>query len=108
VPGSIFSDLSLGPNALLRLGARPVLTARDILEAIGVSDQLGLAASPSSTATTDLSEGVVQLARGEELTVDELAARGGVAVQEMLLELLKLELEGKVERLEDGRYSLRG
>ncbi|NIQ60055.1 MAG: DNA-protecting protein DprA, partial [Gemmatimonadetes bacterium] len=36
VPGSILSDLSVGPNALLRLGARPVVTPRDVLETLGL------------------------------------------------------------------------
>ncbi len=36
VPGNIFSVLSVGPNTLLRVGARPLLTPRDLFDAIGV------------------------------------------------------------------------
>ncbi len=35
VPGSIFSRKSDGPNMLIRLGATPVCTSEDILEALG-------------------------------------------------------------------------
>ena len=35
VPGSIFSKNSEGPNMLIRLGATPVRTSEDILEALG-------------------------------------------------------------------------
>ena len=34
VPGQIFSKQSVGPNTLLRLGARPLLTATDVLELV--------------------------------------------------------------------------
>ncbi len=36
VPGSIFSSTSEGPTMLLRLGATPVATSEDILEALGI------------------------------------------------------------------------
>lgn len=35
VPGSIFSELSQGPNELIRMGAIPVTSSREILEALG-------------------------------------------------------------------------
>lgn len=35
VPGSIFSELSQGPNELIRMGAIPVISSREILEALG-------------------------------------------------------------------------
>lgn len=37
VPGSIFSDLSYGPNNMLRTGATSVTCAEDVLEALGIS-----------------------------------------------------------------------
>ena len=39
------------------------------------------------------------------MTVDELAARTGVGVAEVLGELLRLEVAGVVERLADGRFA---
>ena len=36
VPGEITSALSVGTNALLRIGATPVTGARDVLEALGI------------------------------------------------------------------------
>jgi len=98
VPGSIFSPQSLGPNALLRLGARPVLTPRDVLQLLPVVDGGG---QPPWAAREGL------LSHGEALTVDELAERSGVPVEALSVRLLELELEGEVERLGDGRYALR-
>lgn len=98
VPGSIFSPQSLGPNALLRLGARPVLTPRDVLQVVPVPDGVGRRERAAR-------EGL--LSHGEALTVDELAARSGLAVEALSARLLELELEGELERLGDGRYALR-
>ena len=99
VPGSIFSEVSLGPNALLRLGAQPLLVPRDVLDAVGVAE---VSASPRGADELD---GILE--PGDELTVDELARRRGVDIQEMLATLLELELAGGVERLPDGRYCRR-
>ena len=104
VPGGIFSELSIGPNTLLRLGARPLLTARDVLEVV----------APGAARTADArverpGDGwlLAKLPAGVARTVDELAADASVALPVLLPELLRLELEGAVERLPDGRFARR-
>ena len=97
VPGSVFSEVSVGPNALIRLGAQPLLTPGDALDLVGVDAVAGAPGAPA------VAQGLLEL--GEEVTVDELAHREGVAVPVMLARLLELEIAGRVERLADGRYS---
>ena len=46
-----------------------------------------------------------RLEPGAACSPDELAARSGASVAEVLAELLRLELAGLVERLDDGRYA---
>jgi DNA processing protein len=100
VPGNIFSELSVGPNTLLRVGARPLLTPRDLFEAIGHE-------SPAETQSPP-EEGLLRLIGvGEALTADEIAIRAGIAVSEVLGDLLALELAGEISRGEDGQYSRR-
>lgn len=101
VPGAIFSKLSVGPNTLLRLGARPLLTAADVLELVAPQSSSGGAVRNRSA------EGwlLARLEAGDAATVDELSARTGAAVAEVLGELLRLEVDGAVERLADGRYA---
>jgi DNA processing protein len=98
VPGNIFSALSVGPNTLLRVGARPLLTPRDLFEAIGCESPAEAESSPE--------EGVLRfIGAGEALTADEIATRAEIAVGEVLGDLLALELAGEISRGADGQYS---
>jgi DNA processing protein len=101
VPGNIFSELSIGPNALLRLGARPLLTPRELLESVGVDP-----AAAAAGAAPD-SELLEHIAAGEAVSADEIAGRCSRPVHELLPELLELELAGSIERQADGRYARR-
>jgi DNA processing protein len=97
VPGNIFSELSIGPNTLLRVGARPLLTPRDLFDAVGES--------PSRGVNTGTESGLLKFVpMAEALTADEIAARSGAPVGEVLAELLRLELSGDLQRESDGRY----
>jgi DNA processing protein len=101
VPGSILSEVSVGPNTLLRLGSRPMLTPRDVLDAIGCR-------APERPSRTAVRHPLLEhLGPGESLTTDELVARSGLDVTEVHGALLELELDGRVERSRDGRYQLR-
>lgn len=102
VPGPIFSELSVGPNTLLRLGARPLVTARDVLEVVAPGAACGAGARAERSDDGWL---LAKLPAGTARTVDELAADAGVAVPLLLSELLRRELEGTVERLPDGRFA---
>lgn len=102
VPGSILSELSVGPNTLLRLGARPLLTPRELLDELGVT-----AAAAAQVAAGRNDHGVLAVLQGgEALAVDDLAERTRTEVPQLLAELLELELAGHVERQADGRYCL--
>ena len=102
VPGSILSPVSVGPNTLLRLGARPLLTPRDVFDAIGYDP-------PETTGDSrdDAHPVLDHLPAGEDATTDELVARSGLTVTEVHTALLDLELRGVIERLADGRFQRR-
>jgi DNA processing protein len=102
VPGSILSPLSVGPNTLLRLGARPLLTPRDVFDAIGYEPP-----ETAGDAAEDAHPVLDHLPAGEDATTDELVARSGLTVTEVHTALLDLELRGVVERSADGRFQRR-
>jgi DNA processing protein len=100
VPGPIFSDRSVGPNTLLRLGATPLLTPADLFDAV----EPPRAAPPVPAAPEGVSGLLEHLPPGEAMSVDGLAAAAGGAVAGVLAELLRLELAGVVARDLDGRF----
>jgi DNA processing protein len=98
VPGEITSSLSAGTNALLRLGATPVTSAEDVLEAYGIEASEAPRVALGETAETL----VARLASGA-LTADEIARAADVEPGEVAAALVELELAGRVT-LEDGVY----
>lgn len=102
VPGPIFSHTSVGPNTLLRVGARPLLVPSDVLEVVRPGYR-----APAVT-TTDPGRGdelLAHLPPGCALTADQIAAAAGMGVGDVLARLLNLEVSGTVERAVDGRYA---
>ncbi|GEJ56210.1 DNA-processing protein DprA [Anaeromyxobacter diazotrophicus] len=98
VPGDVRLEGSAGPLALLRQGAKVAASARDLLEALGLSGQLSLLPAPAGAE-----------AGGEEATVlaalgrvprhaDEVARAAGVPPAAALSALLLLELRGLCEQ----------
>ncbi|MBI4135007.1 MAG: DNA-protecting protein DprA [Candidatus Sungbacteria bacterium] len=100
VPGSIFSETSKGPNRLIKDGAIPALSPKDILEFYGKEE---VAPSRPAEVMSELEQEVLLLLR-EPALFDDLKAKSGQAVAELQATLSLLELKGKIRELEPGRY----
>lgn len=99
VPGEITSSLSAGTNALLRLGATPLTSPADVLEALGIA----LAAPEPKPAVSPPAAAVLERLRAEPAAADELARASGLSAAALAVALAELELAGLV-RQEDGIY----
>lgn len=107
IPGSIHSPLSRGCHALIRQGAKLVETAQDI------TDELGGSLPSKRPATTSLTnddavkqdEHPLLHALGHDpLPLEVLQARTGLETAVLKAQLLELELNGLLTRLEGGRF----
>ncbi len=108
IPGSIHSPLAKGCHQLIRQGAKLVESAADILEELRWNAAAAPDVAPAPTlAETDHAQ-LLAAAGHDPVSVDQLAARSGLAASELQAALLSLELQGKVERLPDGRYQKLG
>lgn len=90
VPGEITSALSVGTNALLRLGAAPLIGAGDVLASFGIEPEV---AQPECSPLLELLPA----------TADELVRRTGLGASEIARALVELELAGRVSA-SDGLY----
>jgi DNA processing protein len=93
VPGEITSALSVGSNALLRLGATPLTRATDVLEALGVEP-----AQPTPPPELDEeAERLLGRIRDGPSSADELARATGLSAGRVAVLLSELELAGVVQ-----------
>jgi DNA processing protein len=90
VPGEITSSLSKGTNALLRIGATPLTSADDVLEALGIAPP-GPADPPAEHAA---------LLERLPATADELTRATGLAAGPLAAVLCELEVAGLVAQAE--------
>ncbi len=107
VPGSVFSPLSTGTHGLIRDGAGLVQNARDVLAALGVTQEvLDDPLSPPSSLRVAVSPGrdgiLSHLSDVLSLTAAEIARKLQLPVAEVLGRLTALELDGAVRRHHDG------
>ena len=98
VPGEITAALSAGTNELLRQGAAPLLSAADVLSALGLEP----ARRPPPDLSAAAADVLVILADGPRV-VDELVARSRRTSGEVAAALVELELAG-VAAHADGVY----
>lgn len=98
VPGEITSALSVGANALLRLGATPLTSPGDVLESLGFVPALP---PPAELGETPLR--VLEALGREPSGVDRLVRETGLDAAEVATALAELELSGAVAEA-DGRY----
>ena len=112
IPGSIFSQSSLGCNRLIQQGAKLVTKGRDILDEYEdwQNDcQLSLFEMQSNESITQEEERILNLLTPDEpLSIDEIIYRleqGSAGTVAGIL--LQLELQGLVQRHPSGGYTAR-
>ena len=113
IPGSIHNPLSRGCHQLIRQGAKLVEAADDILSELaplaGHMLQTVDQSTGSDPSPVEVDEEYVKLLEAighDPVNADELVARSGLTIDQVSSMLLILELEGKIEKLSGGRYSL--
>jgi DNA processing protein len=100
VPGEITAALSAGTNALLKLGATPLTSSRDVLDALGVEPPEPVS---SGGGVSPVAARVLELVREAPRGADELTARGALDAGAVSVALTELELAGLVAAA-DGVY----
>jgi DNA processing protein len=99
VPGEITSGLSAGTNDLLRQGAAPLTSVRDVLDALGIEST---SVAPTS-AVSDAAAALLALLGDGASGMDELVRTSGLSSAEVAAALVELELAGLAAQA-DGVY----
>lgn len=102
LPGRVDHPMARGCHRLIREGAGLVETPEELLEELGWRSRVREEGEAAGTPATPLERALV----GETLDAGELAARLGLPVGQVLVQLVRLELEGRVVRGPGGLYRL--
>jgi DNA processing protein len=115
LPGSIHNPLARGCHKLIRQGAKLVETADDIVAELAPLASHLLQNSLESTtheAPPEHDDNEYKHLKKhlghDPVSIDELAENSGLTIDQVSSMLLILELQGEVESLSGGRYSLLG
>lgn len=122
LPGDINKEASFGTNLLIRNGAIPVISPKDILE--DMSAQLksllkeykaeNLEQKIKNETVGDLSENektIYELIKHEPISIDAISEKVShlnITLSELITILLKIELKGLIEKLPGQIYSIKG
>lgn len=102
VPGSIFSEQSAGTNKLIKQGACPVTSAKDIIERLDLEDCLGI---NSYELFLNIEEKIVYENLGNSvISADELAIKAGLKIGQISAALSELELRSLVKSDGQGNF----
>jgi len=110
VPGRIDQPTSAGCHQLIREGATLVTSVDDILSELGfplpllAASQLRLGKRRAEAHSPAEAAVVKALRGGEQLTLDGLAERTRIAVDQLAPAIVLLELRGEVTKRADGRF----
>jgi DNA processing protein len=100
VPGSIFSENSKGTHMLIRLGATPITSSEDILEALGIeitSNESGVLQSNTNARIplTDDEHKIFELI-AEPIARDLLIYKSGMPITQITALLSVMEIKGLI------------
>jgi len=106
VPGSIYSANSIGPNNLIKLGAKLVGGAQDILEELNLRNLAVNIAVQKIVADTKEEEIILEILSAEPTSVDKIVQTTKLETAVVNSTLSVMEMKGKVKNLGGTQYVL--
>ncbi len=106
VPGSIFSDNSSGPNNLIKMGAKLVNSAQDILEELNLKNLASNIAVAKIAPDNEQEALILNILSHDPLPIDSIVQETKMSAAEVGATLSLMEMKGKIKNLGGGQYVL--
>jgi len=106
LPGSIFSPNSVGPNNLIKMGARPVTSYADILETLNLAMAGEFIENLSICPDTAEEEIILKILTHEPLHIDKIIEESKLEPSIINSNLTLMEMKGKVKNIGGMHYIL--
>lgn len=106
VPGSIFSDNSSGPNNLIKMGAKLVNSAQDILEELNLKNLAANVAVSKIAPDNEQEDLILKVLSHEPVPVDKIVQETKMSAAQVNATLSLMEIKGKIKNLGGAQYVL--
>ncbi|MEK7575191.1 MAG: DNA-processing protein DprA [Patescibacteria group bacterium] len=97
IPGSIFSSTSAGPHMLIRLGATPITSSAELLDALGLAPTEPSTLNPSTYSDCSPDELKIIALLQTPTSRDELIRASGLSARETNTVLSMMEIKGLIK-----------
>ncbi|NQU77304.1 DNA-protecting protein DprA [Candidatus Falkowbacteria bacterium] len=106
VPGNINARTSIGPNNLIKMGAKAITCASDILETLDLTQATDFIENQKIVPDSPEEEALLPLLSREPVHIDELTRSSKLPVSSITSTLTMMEMKGKVKNLGHMNYVL--
>ncbi len=106
VPGPIYSRQSQGPNNLIKMGARPVTDAKEILEDLNVGFAFQAQEPPRLSGDSPAESLLLKTISLEPMHINEIVKQTELSAADASSALTFLEMKGKIRNLGGQQYIL--
>ncbi len=106
LPGNIYSPISEGTNKLIKLGAKPVTSTQDVLEALNLNQATENIKTKKIIGETEEEKKIVRHLTHEGIHVDELVRLTKLDTSTINSTLTIMEMKGMVKNLGGMQYVL--
>lgn len=103
VPGSVFSETSVGTNKLIKMGAKMVTSCEDILEELNIEDKTNKVEARQIIPDSPEEEILLRLLK-QPILIDSLVKKSGLETSLINSTLIQMEIKGKVTNLGGSQY----
>lgn len=104
VPGSVFSPVSIGPNKLIKMGARAVTSVEDVLETLNLAHIADFIQNKKTIPASPEEEKILENLSAEPTHVDKIIFASGLDAAKVGAILTLMEMKGMVKNLGGMNY----
>lgn len=104
VPGNVYSKTSIGPNNLIKMGAKAVTGALDIIDALDLQLAQQFIQNKKVIADTKEEEILLQFLSSEPIHIDEIIQKSKLNTSIINSTLTMMEMKGKVKNIGSNYY----
>jgi DNA processing protein len=106
VPGNIYSPVSIGPNLLIKQGAKAVSSGAEIIEALDLARITAYIDNKKILPETKEEELIITNLSHEPIHIDSLTRLTGLTTSTVSSTLVMMEMKGMVKNLGNMNYVL--